>query len=100
MGLSGLLHGYTRRALWLARGLEPGLCGLWGLPLWPTDGIDPAAVSIGELRRAEPRGNRLHREGERRAEQNQLSGGRRLQRRRAAAAAAAALAALAVAWLS
>ena len=71
MGLSGLLHGYTRRALWLARGLEPGLCGLWGLSLWPTDGIDPAAVSIGERGRAEPRGNRAnHREGERRVEQN------------------------------
>ena len=65
------------------------------------DGINLAAVSIGELRRAEPRGNQAnHHEGERRAEQNQLSGGRRLQRRRAAAAAAAALAALAVAWLS
>ena len=76
---------------------------LWALrarSLGPNDGINLAAVSIGELRRAEPRGNRLHREGERRAEQNQLSGGRRLQRRRAAAAAAAALAALAVAWLS
>ena len=73
---------------------RPGRCGLCGLSLGPIDGINLAAVSIGELRRAEPRGNRLHREGERRAEQNQLSGGRRLQRRRAAAAAAAALAGL------
>ena len=29
MGSSGLVHGYTGRALWLARGLEPGLCGVW-----------------------------------------------------------------------
>ena len=47
MGSSGLIHGYTGRALWLARGLEPGLCGLWGLSLSLIDGIDPAAVSIG-----------------------------------------------------
>ena len=69
--LSGLLHGYTGRALWLARGLEPGLCGLWGLSLSLTDGIAPAAVSIGERGRAEPRGNQAnHHEGERRVEQS------------------------------
>ena len=101
MGSSGLIHGYTGRALWLARGLEPGLCGLWGLSLSLTDGIDPAAVSIGSAGGPSPGATRpITAEGGRRVEQNQLSGGRRLQRRRAAAAAAAALAALAVAWLS
>ena len=80
---------------------SPAFVGYGGLSLSLIDGIDPAAVSIGSAGGPSPGATRpIIAEGERRVEQNQLSGGRRLQRRRAAAAAAAALAALAVAWLS